>query len=465
MKRNVLLVAILGLVLGGKVSAQPSTTTPAGTTIVATSPERTVIAGQPGTYNIVNSSGQMVTHSYEVTGVDPTKRATLTAAFRRSLSRDGNGGDANAGVFKRNDGKEIILLIITATEVMQESIAQTVEVINSGNLGFINLAPLDVVYFPKYRSAEAIAAAIKGELTFTGFLYVDKVLNALTIEDDSQEVIDFLVKQIAEVYDVPPPKITAKVHIVEFVDGRDRNVGVDWNALTDAFLASSLNFSVGGQRSVLNRSQDASVTATDSSSLGIGSSRDKLSPLKVTNFSVAVDQISPQALAGFLNYLEANGVCKIVSDANINVVNDAPTIISTEVTMPITATVSNETGGKNRTEIPVIEGIRVSISGSLAQIGRRLNVKASSTSIVSYSRTGPPLVATSNLDTAVQLSDGKTALLSGLSRQKELEVIHGPSWDILRLLSKKVTEKREWKVYICITTKQPSDAPDEITGK
>ncbi|MFA5878248.1 MAG: hypothetical protein WC845_02690 [Candidatus Staskawiczbacteria bacterium] len=451
---------IVAFAIVGSAMAQQSTSAPAG---AVASDGKVVIAGQPGDYNIISSDGQLTMQSYEVTGVSVESKSTLYKAFHKLLSKDGRGGSAEVAPLTRN-GKEIILLIVAATPEMQRSIAKTVERINSGTVGAFCYTPKNVVFIPKYRSAESIAAALRVEITNIGVLYVDPILNAITIEDDATYV-DWLVNYAQE-FDSPPPQITAILRLVAIDKNNDSSVGTDWGALLDG-LPPSISLSIGGERQILSRSGEVSVANGDPS-LALTGSKQRLSHLPITSFSAAVNEISPQAVGAFFSYLETKGVCRILNTADINVVNGSPTVVSTEVSMPVTATVSSETGGKLRQEVSVLEGVKITISGSLATIGHRLNVQASSTSVVSYTRTGLPLIATSTLDTAVQLPRNRTITLSGLSRQKEVTVTHKPpvlgDLDVLNLFSKKVTETREWKLYICITVVDPPVATPATTN-
>ena len=57
------------------------------------------------------------------------------------------------------------------------------------------------------------------------------------------------------------------------------------------------------------------------------------------------------------------------------------------------------------------------------------------------------------------ITDGKIALLSGLAREKEVEVVYRSpllgDLDILGIFSKKVKERKRWNVYVLITTSPP----------
>ena len=296
-----------------------------------------VAASQPGDYNIIMADGQMTMQTYEVVGMDPKIRVNLVKGFNKLLAHDGRGGRVEVSQVTR-DKKEIILLTVTATKTMQTSIGQTIERINSGQFGNFDYLTRTEVFLPQYRSAESIAAALRPEITSIGILHVDSVLNALTIEDDPT-FVEFLLG-IAKQYDVPPPRIEAEVRIVEILDGRDRNIGVDWQALLDT-LPVSVNVGISGERPVLTRSR--SVTIPDK--IALESSDDHAESLKVNSFSVAVERISPQALAGFINLLEARGLCRLVHQVKVNVVNAAPTTVSTTVDTPVTATLTDRGGG------------------------------------------------------------------------------------------------------------------------
>lgn len=107
-------------------------------------------------------------------------------------------------------------------------------------------------------------------------------------------------------------------------------------------------------------------------------------------------------------------------------------------------------GGKVRTEVAPVEGTRVMIKGSLFERGQRLDVEATCTSVVGESRNGLPIISTSHLSTGLGFGLGQTIVLSGLTREKEEEVVHGPDWDVLRLMSKKIKVRAKYQLYICI---------------
>ena len=146
-------------------------------------------------------------------------------------------------------------------------------------------------------------------------------------------------------------------------------------------------------------------------------------------------------------------MCKVVNDSNLNVVNGAPSFVRSAVEAQVQATVAIPNGGKERADLTTIEGVELRIEGDLAQEGQRLHVVGKSTSVVSYTLAGLPMILTTDFDTTVGVPTGnKTILLSGLSRQKDVEVEHKGPLDPLGWFSKKITERREWKIYICITT-------------
>ena len=462
MKYGLLLASVLALFVSQATAQLAPTTAPAADAPVFLNGNGNNGNGsgipwgsQPGEYQMISADGQMVMKSYEVTGVKPAARGNIAKLFKAMLKKDGRGGDADVAPLIR-DGKEIILLNIVATEKMQRSIGQTVERINSGETGAFCYMPDTVIYFPKFRSAQAISDAIKVEMTNIGMTYVDVGLNALIIEDDPT-YISFLVKDIAEKFDILPPRIQANLIVVEFEDGRDRSLGVDWASLLDT-LPASMTLGMSLDRLPVGRSRSVELGKGDAS-LALSGDKNGFSSLKVSNFTMAVDQISPQALAGFIGYLEAKGYCRVVSNVDVNVVNGVPTVFSTKVEMPREATVSNVAGGKNRTEVQTIEGIELSIIGTLAGELKCMEIDATSTSVVCYTRTGLPVIATSHISTKTGVLFGKTVVLSGLSRQKEVEVVHGDPLgiDALRLFSKKTTEKKLWKQYVCIAASPPPD--------
>ncbi|MEK7586896.1 MAG: hypothetical protein AAB453_03450, partial [Patescibacteria group bacterium] len=247
-----------------------------------------VVAGAPGDYRIISSDGQLVMASYKITSLPSALRTNVRRTFIRLL--EGDPGARVEVTEQWKGGRKIVLLLVVATEQMQQTIAAAVVSINAGQMvDFIGTVPANVVYVPKYRSAEAIAAAVRPELTSSGTIHVDKILNALTIEDDPA-IINFLVENIAKTYDQPTPRIVARVHVVEFIDGRDRGVGVNWQALLDA-LPANMSVGIGGDRALLYRS--VSITRPDTATAVAGT---RQGSLKVSNFSAAVDQINPQVL-------------------------------------------------------------------------------------------------------------------------------------------------------------------------
>ena len=408
---------------------------------------------QPGDYNMTESDGQLVMKSYKVTGITPDNRSILARMFKNLLAKDGRGGCAETPVQVGQDKKAYVLLVVTATPLMQETVGQTVEQINQGSIEVCNTGVTNKVFRPRFRSAASIAEALKAETSSVGYIFYDPILNAVTIEEQT-ELFNFLWK-LAEDYDQPSPKVMCQVHVVEFVDGNDRNVGTNWSALLET-LPASVNIGIESNRAVLSRDRDF----TGANGVSVGSANDRTSGLQVADFTTAINQISPQAAAAFLNYLETKGVCKVVSKTDIHVVNCSTNTVSTEVAMPVTAIVPNSAGGKLRQDLTIMEGIKLTIEGTLAQEGRRLNVKATSTSIVSYNPNGVPVIATSNLDTTAHLGHNQTLVLSGLSRIREIDVVHQSpllgNLDALHLFSQKGKHTQKWQLYICITTKDSS---------
>ncbi|MEA1929317.1 MAG: hypothetical protein U9M92_00300 [Patescibacteria group bacterium] len=420
--------------------------------------ERVVIAGEPGNYNLTVSDGQMVMETYEVIGLKAADRVNIARNFNTMLEADGRGGSTSVASIKRGK-EEIVLLVVTATPDMQASIAQTIEKVNSGEITFFGNLPATEVYRPTYRPAAAIAAAVRPELTSMGMLHVDEVANILTIEDDPT-IVPFLMTIVAK-YDQPSPREIVEVTIVEMYNGDGSDIGTDWNAWIRT-LPTSISASFGGSRSILSGAGgfDTGITTSDTSCVtgGLSLSGDKLSQLRPSSFSVVASGISPQALAGFINYMVEQGRCRVNQKADVAIMNGKSSTLAWAIEAPRRATLTAEDGTRTLGEAQVVEGITLTLSGNIAKAGARINIEADSTSVVGYGQTGLPVLMRSSVDTSVVAPSGKTVVVSGLKRTRQVTVTREDPFlgklDVLHLFSREVKENKEVDVYICVSLKQ-----------
>ncbi len=359
------------------------------------------IPATPGNYNVTLNadSNQLVMRSYTITTMNVDNRANIVAGFIGLLRKDGRNGGAVKTAIQKINGKEVIILIVTATEKMQQTIAQIVEQINKGEFVKFSTCPTKTHYQPKFRSAEALAKILEKEITEVGTVYFDNEINLLTIEDDP--IFEDYFMSIIQAHDIPPQQIAVEVTIVETKKGVDRDLGIYWDAWKKV-LPTNVSLKLDGQRA---------PTA--------------LSGLRVMSFETLLTNISPQALTQFLNYLQQEGKANIHSKTTLNVVNAKPAVFRAGKEIPFR--LLTKQGATNELDNQTaFEGLELNIQSVIGKELKNLFIQASSTSMVGYAENGAPLISTSKVNTSVEISGEKVFTLSGLEATRLIQV----SWGI-----------------------------------
>mgnify|MGYP001598671599 CR=1 FL=1 len=392
-----------------------------------------VVGGVPGNYTVNTGLSQQVMKTYEIRTVAADNRSTVEKAFEKLLGHDGQQGGrvevASQRVGEGEKAREVILLFVSATEAMQASVASTVEAINRGEIvDYIGGLPVYKVYYPKYRSARAIADAVEAELTDQiGAIHVDEVLNALTVEDEPF-IANWLIEEVLPAFDRPTPQVQILVQVVEVEKGLSSQIGWNTQALQQA-LPSNIDVNLGATRF------------------------DPTSKLKLDTAGASITGISPQALGAIFDAWQSKGCAKVISSSTLNVVNGEKASLETGLRRPFTALVDDGPNKKYRDD-SVLDGVSIEITGTLAEIGRRLNVVATVNSVIGFSANGMPIVSTSNIATTVNLAAGNSVVISGLQRTTVANITHGV------LFKRKVKENREWDVLIVV---HALNAPQEVS--
>ncbi|MBI5765838.1 hypothetical protein HZA71_01260 [Candidatus Falkowbacteria bacterium] len=402
-----------------------------GAMVLAQTPVEVNIKDGPGTYNITNDSYQFVMKSYEVTGVKPENRLNLVKAIRNLLKNDGQRGGTVQVSAENIGGKEVTVMVVSATQPMQASVGQIVQQINRGGTIDFTDNPAVIFYRPKYGPVKTLEEVLKKEITpGVGYVYSDERTNVLTVGDDPT-YIDYLW-DVIKAYDVPPAQIIVEVTILETKSGVENNLGVHWDAWKNA-LPSDMTLELVGARS--------SVAGG-----GLGG-------LNITNFEGLISGISPQALSQFVNYLENRGLAEMRAKKTLNVVNNGSGNVHCGKEVPYQVLDKGQLD--NRT---AFVGFDLTAQATLATDMKCLSIKACSTSFLGFGANGAPIISTSAVDTAIGVNGEKTFVLSGLETTRSAKNTWGvPILDripvINRLFSWErsvVNEKWDAKIVIHI---------------
>jgi len=387
MKTLSLVTVVICLVLATTATAETATTE---------SLERVLVAGQPGNYVINTGSSQMIEHTYVVTTLPPGAKSNLVRWATDQLKVDGSGGSALAAIQKTAKGP-VILLSIAATERMQASLAESIKLINQGEISPFSQGTDAIHYHPKYRSSDYLVDLVGNEISSVGYCYSNKEVNILTVVDEVSNLP--WLKGVLETNDQPAPRVTVGLQVVEFREGMNSRLGVYWDAWKRS-LPTNMTVSLSGGRTPL--------PAYD---------------LEVSSFDVLLEGINPQALALFLNYLQDKGVARVDTKTTINVVHSKPAIFQAGRTIPYRLLAE---AGQPAVDREVFEGIKLEINSILSKNTNRLQVEACASSVVGIAENGAPIVSSSQVSSSVAISEkGKSFSLSGLKLSRQVKEMRG----------------------------------------
>jgi len=353
------------------------------------------ITGGPGTYTNNNDSDQMVTHTYEVSGVKLENMSNVIALFQSMLKKDGAGGQCKGAPQIQSDGSVVILLTITATEKMQASIQQTIDMINQGETQIFTLAQFVINFTPKFQTAENLLKVISNELTAIGYAYVDEGTNQLTIVDDAS--LEEYFRGILNTYDVMPKQAVVEIRVIETKAGVQENLGPHFDAFTKA-LPTNASLSLSGARSI--------------------------DGLQITGFETLLNNISLQELTRFFNFLQTQEVANIGSKITVNVVNGEVATIRANQELHSTSVSSD---GKLTNEI-VLEGLLITIKAKIAEILAQIEINASITSANGLNEDGQQVLSTYEVSTIAHVVGEKAFVLSGLKRSCSIKRMSKVPW-------------------------------------
>ena len=388
----------------------------------AGSPEVRVDLQNEGSYTIKTSNLGLteIMLPYVVTN-QTVVMSNLIQFIEDLTANNGKNGGAAQAALQMIDGTTITLLVVSATEKMHEGIAQTIERINQGDITMLSPGINAFHYSPKFRPAKQFAEILGRESTLSvGYVYYDEEVNLVTAVDDICYFPYF--QGIMDAYDVPVKQVEVEIMVIETKHGDSSQLGIDWNAWKKA-LPNSVSVAMAGQSSV-------------------------------DSFEVFLENLSPQALAQFLNYLKQKGFARVESRTTLNVLN-AQTV-TFKAGQDVQYQLLVKTGPINELEnLTVFEGLELHIKAMIAQKVINLQIEAGSSSVVGFSESGAPQLSTSHLNTAVDIEGEETFVLSGLKRQSEITSTQAMPYlgqipYLKWLFSKKKTSQQEWDVTILV---------------
>lgn len=247
------------------------------------------------------------------------------------------------------------------------------------------------VFVIRYATAEDISAATTTVLSERGQISIDNRTNSLIVTDIPRKIDE--ISRLLPILDSPTAQVMIEAKLVE-IDAQARNeLGIDW--------------SVGNMTRV-----DALTHAGATGSLGVGS------PSGTIAFGTSTNLFDVQATLGFL---EETNRAHILSEPRIAIIDNMTGSVLSGKQVPLT--LIDEAGN------PYIQLYQVGVSLEVTpHINADNNVTLELKPVVSdlsgeATSSGQPIIITQEANTTLMIDDGATAVIGGIMRSKQSEVV------------------------------------------
>lgn len=414
-----------------------------------------------------------------------TRAIEIQSYLLRTLAYEGGTAEVAGLGGVDGDGPASQTLIVTMPDFMEPFIDQIVETCDVEGFKFYDATGRDngkgmlgaTQYIGKHRTASELRSILAGtEIgNIAGFMFppfADDSTNSIYIVENPTDIADDIAA--LEMFDKPPLQMELSVKIFEVSSGDDVDLGLDWDAWKRG-LSGSMALAVGPY--TIGEGGGATPGAVFTSGLGLDAA----------------------VLAEFANYLTTKNKAEVITDTTLTMVNSedvgglggargastqTPATISTGTAFSyiVPAGVASDGG---RLVVPQINGAALSSApnpqGTLLSandgvslnilpfIGTEsitLNVSYTVDSIAGFSPDGFPLASSRTSSSVVNLVDGQSIVLGGLTKTTEISSKRGIPFlkDIPVLgyvFGNEVKQKRESAIVIFLKPTIKGGGSDE----
>ncbi|MBN1476004.1 hypothetical protein JXA47_04550 [Candidatus Sumerlaeota bacterium] len=307
-------------------------------------------------------------------------------------------------------------MVITAPEWMFPGLDRTIEMLDRDGISSWADGTLDAYFMLEHRRPSEVAEFLEEYATDRTILIPDDATNALYV-NDAPENFRAMIRAISA-FDTPAQAVMIEAEIIEIVRDDDESLGLWWDAWkmtlpTDADAAF-------GYFSDRGRDADIDARVTEGGLTGVISG---LTPeyTRSQQFTVAtsLDNMSPQALASFVNYLISEGHARVLTSPRITVLQTETGVIESATEHQTVALLQqDDEGSRIFTDVVTTEGVRLEVTPFIGADTIRLDVNAEVSSVIGLSATGLPITSTRSVESQAVLRDGERLTLAGLTREQ-----------------------------------------------
>jgi type II secretory pathway component GspD/PulD (secretin) len=358
-------------------------------------------------------------------------------------------------------------MVITAPEWMFPGLDRTIELLDREGISSWEDGTLDAYFTLEHRRPSEVAEFLDEYATDRTILIPDDATNALYV-NDAPENFRAMVRAI-DAFDTPAQAVMIEAEIIEIVRDDDESLGLWWDAWkltlpTDADAAF-------GYFSDRGRDADIDARVTEGGLTGVISG---LTPeyTRSQQFTVAasLDNLSPQALASFVNYLVSEGHARVLTNPRITVLQTETGVIESATEHQTVALLQqDDEGSRIYTDVVTTEGVRLEVTPFIGSGTIRLDVDAVVSSVIGLSSTGLPITSTRSVESQAVLRDGERLTLAGLTREQIISESSGVPVlrrvPLVRYLFSRETEVRRVSDIVVFLTPRAVQPGGEYQGE
>jgi type II secretory pathway component GspD/PulD (secretin) len=380
------------------------------------------------------------------------------------------GGEAR---FDTGTGEVMIVeagdtfMVITAPEWMFPGLDRTIEMLDREGISSWDDGTLDAYFMLEHRRPSEVAEFLAEYATERTILIPDDATNALYV-NDAPENFRAMVRAIAA-FDTPAQAVMIEAEIIEIVRDDNESLGIWWDAWKMT-LPTDVDAAFG-YFSDRGRNSDIDARVTEAGLTGVISG---LTPehTRSQQFTVAtsLDNMSPQALASFVNYLIGEGHARVLTSPRITVLQTETGVIESATQHQTVALLQqDDEGARIFTDVVTSEGVRLEVTPFIGADTIRLDVNAEVSSVIGLSATGLPITATRGVESQAVLRDGERLTLAGLTREQIISENSGVPVlrrvPLVRYLFSRETEVRRTSDIVVFLTPRAVQPGGEYRGQ
>lgn len=346
------------------------------------------------------------------------------------------------------------ILVVTAPEWMLPYLDQTIALLDQPNIEAAAFGTGYKYIRPKHRKPSDLVRLVGSSVASGVEVFVsDDSRNLLYLEDSPSFMGGIL--EAVEAFDRPPDQVEARIRIFEIDETRSHDVGLDWHAFQKSVTDGSLDFVWGeaGQAGLSLESLTSSLSF---------------------NALLATE---------FLNYQSREGNARVVTDTVIRVVNGETATVESVLEIPyvLRGFVDNDVIDSPRRDSPealdpdrlikeFVEGVVITITPTIGTESMELEIEAAVSSHVGYTpNQSVPIMTRSLVQSVLDISSGRPAVLGGLTRTTTIDERSGVPWlkdipGVRYLFSREIQRRHKSHIVISIEPRNPVQAECDPGG-